>query len=248
MAFNPNNYEHVYGFELFDTVHNFFPEIMYDDSLFTDEIDNWLRYRMSVFFPAMYSRQQNLYRIYRSTPIRSDFNNWRLGNISNQVFHTSPSQPTPVLFSRTRPTTSRPTREPPIRTNRSNEPRIQRFNRVIRTTPENIMVSVLSSSIVPEQDNQTFSPRIWERFAEDVEVSPSREQVSAASEIVQNSAIPVETVCAICQDHESQIEQENWRVLHCSHSFHTSCVDNWLQHNVHCPVCRKDLREFSQEE
>lgn len=245
MAFNPNTYEHVYGFELFDTVHNFFPEIMYDDSLFTDELDNWLRYRMSVFFPAMYSRQQNLYRIYRSNPIRSDFNNWRLGNISNQVFHTFPSQPTPSLFSRQRPTTSRPVREPPIR---STEPRIQRFNRVIRTSPENIMVSILSSNIVPEQDDEPFVPRIWERFAEDVEVSPSAEQVSAASNIVGHRTIPAETVCAVCQDHDSQIEHENWRVLHCSHSFHASCVDNWFQHNVHCPVCRKDIREFSHEE
>ena len=85
MAFNPSAFEHVYGFDMFDTIHNFFPEILYDEELFSGELENWMRFRLSGFFPAMYSRQQNTYRIYRSSNIRSTFNSWRVGNTSPAV-------------------------------------------------------------------------------------------------------------------------------------------------------------------
>jgi hypothetical protein len=28
----------------------------------------------------------------------------------------------------------------------------------------------------------------------------------------------------------------------CHHTFHKSCIDTWFQENVHCPVCRHDIR------
>jgi hypothetical protein len=254
MTFNPHSYEHIYGFELFDTVHNFFPEILYDDTLFSNDLENWVRYRMGMLFPAMYPRQQNLYRIYRSNSTREEYNNWRGGNIGNPIIHSFPSppnmSPSSVPFSRFRtpPTQSRILRQPPIRTTSSPEshPRVQRLNRVVRTSPENILISILSTSIGMHENDEDVLPSRWNQYMDDVEVHPTPEQVSAASDIREHSIVQPETVCAICQDHESQISRENWRLLHCNHTFHISCIDSWFQRNVHCPVCRKDIREFSE--
>jgi hypothetical protein len=33
------------------------------------------------------------------------------------------------------------------------------------------------------------------------------------------------------------------RLNRCGHTFHTTCIDTWFQRNVHCPVCRHDIRE-----
>ena len=253
MAFNPQTFEHVYGFDIFDTIHNFFPEIIYDDTLFMSDMQNWMRHRMTVYFPAMYSRQQNLYRIYRSNPIREEYRNWRLGNLSNEVYHSTPVQPIPLQPSRTQvPVTYIPTRgstihrSQPIRVPQTNEPILHRSRRVVRTNPNpELLISILSSSIFSDMEEM---PRTWNRWGEDVEVFPTADHISAASEITSHSTMPNETVCAICQDHESQIPQENWRNLHCHHAFHLSCIDNWFRRNVHCPVCRKDIREFSAGE
>ena len=245
MAFNPNVYEHIYGFDIFDTIHNFFPEIMYDETLFVGDMNNWMRHRMNILFPAMYSRNQNLYRIYRSAPIREEYNNWRLGTATNEVLHTFPQQPSPVQFSRVPVRTPRSPTQPSRRSNVPvNPPRIERYSRVVRTSPENIVVSILSSSnLFPDIQE---SSRLWNRLGEDVEVAPTAEQITAASELMSHAEMPNETVCAICQDHESQSSLENWRQLHCHHAFHLSCIDSWFQRNVHCPVCRKDIREFSE--
>ena len=44
MAYNPSTYETVYGFDTLDTFHNYFPELMYDDTIFRNEILHWMRY------------------------------------------------------------------------------------------------------------------------------------------------------------------------------------------------------------
>eukprot|EP00455_Lapot_gusevi_P049686 TRINITY_DN708_c0_g2_i1.p1 TRINITY_DN708_c0_g2~~TRINITY_DN708_c0_g2_i1.p1 ORF type:complete len:398 (+),score=44.49 TRINITY_DN708_c0_g2_i1:99-1292(+) len=45
--------------------------------------------------------------------------------------------------------------------------------------------------------------------------------------------------CVICMnDFENGDEL---RTLHCFHSFHVDCIDNWLKQNAKCPVCRASL-------
>ena len=217
MAFYRSPYEQIYGHEMFDTIHNFFPEIMYDDSMFAGEINNWLRHRMNVLFPVTWQSQQTLYFGTRAEPIREEFHIWRRNQFPGARHHAVALQiPTPSV----------------------QRSRVQRFNRVIRTNPEtdNIMVSILTSSnIFPESE--------WRRFEEDVEVAATEEQITAASEILAHSSVPMTTNCAICQDRDSQIAGENWRKLSCTHTFHISCIDSWFRRNVHCPVCRKDIRD-----
>jgi Ring finger domain len=48
--------------------------------------------------------------------------------------------------------------------------------------------------------------------------------------------------CAICQD---PIEQDQMMriVRHCTHRFHQTCIDTWLNSHVTCPSCRHDIRQ-----
>ena len=87
------------------------------------------------------------------------------------------------------------------------------------------------------------------RFWEEVDVIATPEQIEAGSTILEQSAIPVDANCAICQEHTyaEGDSSHQWRQLRCSHQFHIECVDSWLEQSVHCPVCRADIRGESAE-
>lgn len=75
---------------------------------------------------------------------------------------------------------------------------------------------------------------------EPVIVRPTREQIQSASSIVELAATDTQ-VCAICQDTMNTSIQIR-RLNHCRHLFHIQCIGTWFQRNVHCPVCRHDIR------
>ena len=73
---------------------------------------------------------------------------------------------------------------------------------------------------------------------------PTQGQIAAASTIEVADSALTEHVCSICQENFSVGEQV--RILtHCDHRFHVLCIDNWFERNVHCPLCRHDIREIS---
>ncbi|EES10298.2 hypothetical protein BDA96_05G245400 [Sorghum bicolor] len=46
-----------------------------------------------------------------------------------------------------------------------------------------------------------------------------------------------ETMCSVCQS--EMADGEKVRVLTaCTHSFHTTCVEQWLRDHATCPLCR----------
>ena len=77
-------------------------------------------------------------------------------------------------------------------------------------------------------------------FLQPVPVQPSPEQIEANT-TVGNLVSDEEHACAICQDN-LQPEQEGRKLNACGHWFHKHCIDTWLEGNVHCPVCRHDIR------
>jgi hypothetical protein len=74
-------------------------------------------------------------------------------------------------------------------------------------------------------------------FFDPVPVAPSPEQITAATTVLAASP---DTNCAICQ--EDIIIAT--RIRACGHSFHGACLDQWLQMNPRCPVCRHDIRNL----
>jgi hypothetical protein len=78
---------------------------------------------------------------------------------------------------------------------------------------------------------------------EDVEVAPTNEQINQATSRLH---VDEPIVCSVCQDTIS-IDDDVRRINHCEHSFHVGCIDTWFVRNVHCPVCRHDIRETTNE-
>jgi hypothetical protein len=75
-------------------------------------------------------------------------------------------------------------------------------------------------------------------FMDPVPVAPSTAQIEAGSTL--HTAIS-DAPCAVCQD-TIRIGEVTRRLNHCNHAFHRGCIDTWYQRNVHCPVCRHDIR------
>jgi len=76
-------------------------------------------------------------------------------------------------------------------------------------------------------------------FLDPVPIYPSPTQISNAVE----TRIPVtNTICTICQEAVTTAT----RIRHCGHCFHGNCIAPWFLMSARCPVCRYDIREFTQ--
>lgn len=47
-------------------------------------------------------------------------------------------------------------------------------------------------------------------------------------------------LCPICLE-SSASSSLPIKTLNCFHSFHTSCIDQWIQNDPRCPICRGDI-------
>jgi len=83
--------------------------------------------------------------------------------------------------------------------------------------------------------------RNMDQFLQPVVVHPTPEQI-AANTTLGNLVSDTDHACAICQDALTS-EQQGRKLNACGHWFHKSCIDTWLDRDVHCPVCRHDIRE-----
>jgi hypothetical protein len=76
-------------------------------------------------------------------------------------------------------------------------------------------------------------------FLDPVFVRPTAVQIATATEA---PVAFVNTMCSICQEGVSS----GTRIRHCGHCFHGDCIAQWFTLNTRCPVCRYDIREFTQ--
>jgi hypothetical protein len=83
--------------------------------------------------------------------------------------------------------------------------------------------------------------RNMDQFLQPVVVHPTPEQI-AANTTLGRLVSDTDHACAICQDALTS-EQEGRKLNACGHWFHKNCIDTWLERDVHCPVCRHDIRE-----
>ena len=70
-------YQCVYGFHLFNDIHNFMPELLYDSQLFPPSMLDFLRYRVETYFPSEFTLQRHLYRLYGASSSHIAFQRWQ---------------------------------------------------------------------------------------------------------------------------------------------------------------------------
>jgi hypothetical protein len=106
---------------------------------------------------------------------------------------------------------------------------------------ENVPVNTAADNILNLFTTMLNSPTLNPGFMNAVIVRPSAETIRANTTLSTTSDADTNAVCAICQDgYEVGVERRSLNACH--HAFHKSCIDVWFQENVHCPVCRHDIR------
>jgi len=78
-----------------------------------------------------------------------------------------------------------------------------------------------------------------------VVVRPTANQIVQATTVEMPVFVDQESTCSVCQEGYI-LGQTVRKINHCSHKFHKLCIDTWFSENVHCPVCRYDIRDFNQ--
>lgn len=217
MSFNNTQYEYPYGFELLDNVHNFFPELLYDETLFRNDLLYWVRHRIEHMFPNIYSRQMNSYRLYQQLRRHRDYAHWR--NRQSPQLHIAEPMP-----QRQMPSTSTSTSTPG-----------DGRRRVFTGLPRSSYTSRADIDIL----GGLLGLSSLIQF-EDVPVIPTMDQINVGSALHAGNAVSPDAICSICQEHGNA--NATWRILYCNHAYHQVCVDRWFQENTYCPVCRADIR------
>jgi hypothetical protein len=203
-----------YGIQFLDDIHTYFPDILYNPDRFTNV-------------------QALLYYIRSQTSARFDlFSNAQRNYIVPNPYQANVTQPY---------TPQTPLRQPPpiVRQPPPPQPPQQSYyntNRNLEIFPLNdILSSVLLGSL-----GQDFT--LNATFSEPVTVAPSAAQIESATEIRQSAQTNDNVRCSICQDSFGE-GQAIRSIRKCGHEFHRECIDIWFQRNVHCPMCRLDIRD-----
>ena len=234
-----SQYETLYGVGLLDDLHNYFPALLYDIESFRT-VQGVLRYIQD--------------------QTRNRFDLFSLGSREYRG-RVSPPVPPP------------PTSVPSVRLNSTLNDVSGNVNTVnstfaaaspssattrIRQSPFTTLQYVLNLPDIEEEENRLTSQLLttllrlpmnpilrggqgMDAFLQPIVVRPTAAQIEANT-TVGNLVSDEEHACAICQD-TLQSEQEGRKLNACGHWFHKHCIDTWLEGNVHCPVCRHDIRE-----
>lgn len=228
------NYQRHYDVRLIDDIHNYFPAVLYEPERFhtVGDLLGYVRNQVREHFDLF------------STANRAYIPQTR---VLAPNLHVFPAHIHPPYAHAHAPTVAPPATPPP---------------RVVRTAAVPLEMNSVATQLIREMLGVRASPlnlqprfeaeSIWSilgglggagaaaAFNEPVPVRPTAQEVLRATTL--STVDTPDQVCAICQD--SMEEGSSARTLNtCHHSFHQACIDTWFTTNVHCPVCRHDIRE-----
>lgn len=98
----------------------------------------------------------------------------------------------------------------------------------------------------PRNSQQSeINRNLFDIFFQAVEVRPTQAQIDNASRVIRYSDIvnPLSETCPISLERFNPNDEVR-QILPCGHLFHQQEFQEWFQHNVRCPVCRYDIRNF----
>lgn len=209
-----HTFREFYGIGLLDDLHNYFPALLYAPENFVSVRD------VLGYIRTRAGQEMNLFsmgqRDYNNTRIRT--NNRSRPNIQHQNYSytTNPLPNTQTTnFSDHSPNTLR----------------IPVTSEVNGTDQSINMLASLFTLFAGDNVLDNLEP---------VVVRPSAAQLVAGTEVY--IAGDNRCNCAVCLDLPA-IGAEIRKIRGCGHTFHRRCIDIWFQRNVHCPVCRHDVRE-----
>ena len=233
------SYETIYNVGLLDDLHNYFPALLYEQHRFTNltSVFHYVRSQMN--------RRFNLYAY------------------GSQAFHQSQEEffrpePTPIIIPPTPitrpmqpaqpPTPNVQIRQRPVR----EEPDLAQAVDTLNTTRVLLDMLGLGAGLVdpfPPLRQQARAPtaEFWNQFRAPVVVRPSQAILQQNTELLEATAVPSNTVCAVCQETIQPTDQLR-RLRPCTHVYHRSCIDQWFARSVYCPTCRHDIREATTGE
>lgn len=227
------NYERLYDSSLLDDIHNYYPAVLYDSSRFSSVADvfAYIQEQTRNRFD-LYSYGLNQYRDRnRGSDIRRSS---RLNN-SRPVYANHENDNYVVQFT----TTDIP--EPPttVRMSSDIEAQWRDIDSIMGGNSTASSLGLITSLL--NAFNSPRVPRPPSNFMSPVVVRLSEEQIENGSRVDFVGA-RTENQCAVCQS-GFDIGEERRTLSACNHEFHRSCIDPWFHQNVHCPVCRHDIRE-----
>ena len=241
-------------------------------------IIGWVRYRMANLFPQTYRQSRVAYEQYRSAAQRESFDDWMfllnrpIATPPRQLHMRDYGPPAPIIHRSaphlvnlfTSPSTvsgwggadryTTPIRQP----NRIIHANI---GHLLNTFFDAVPVSASAAEINAASTILAHSEVSQETICavcQDHDVSPSGagSPTATLSRSPSESAIPGTAAAAASPATASPATSApgtaatvSWRKLNqCGHLFHAGCVDNWFARNVHCPVCRADIRHSATTE
>jgi hypothetical protein len=232
-------YQRLYGVQLLDDIHNYFPAFLYDQGQFLTLTDvfRYLNHQMHSQF-NLFSRGYAEYT--RANPIPAPH--------YTQV-RTAAATP---AASGPRPTTARTTSTTnPINMTTTTEtiditPLFTTYLNPGSTFQRTGGLRTAGTTTVPTTHSEGFlAQAILSMLGgglDPVVVRPTNEEISQGTSLRLATRTDEPDTCAICQDHYTE-GQAIRTLTHCHHAFHKGCIDPWFERNVHCPVCRHDIRE-----
>jgi len=205
-----------YGIEIFDEIHHYFPDILYNSQRFQNVqqllsyIQTQVRNRVDLFRNALNSHMQTNV-IYDNTPF-----------ITPHVL-----QP-PLIIPRRHQNVQPPQNAMPAGT---------------ETFLTNLLAGIINSDLSGNDINitATFADS---NFADRIPVFPTLQQIEQATSMRMATTADEGSACSICQDNFTS-GQAIRKIVQCRHEYHRGCIDTWLQSNVQCPICRHDVRGHS---
>lgn len=258
MAAPSTQYETLYGVSLLDDIHNYFPAILYDSSRFrtTQDLLHYIQVCTRNRFD-LFSFGQRAYLSNHLPPAleRSSPSSQVQTDLSGATVTRPTSSPQTPQAPRRR---HRPQSESsPISFSRSLEAMVNQItdlqpnhshSRVINITEDDLGLDEGASSLLNLVNLLGgFAPivpvtsyRTQGNIFDDVVVAPTQEQIDTATTRTFPTA---DTPCSICQDSIANNQMAR-QLNHCKHMFHISCIDEWFARDVHCPVCRHDIRDI----
>lgn len=250
--------EIIYGVQLLDDLHNYFPDILYNNSRFRSiqDILSYITLTTRTRF-NLYNMGRNRYypSISRRNTVHTNTNTHTDNKVEedqedsddniNDNAYARGSSPIPVRVSATLhtipPTEMYTTVEPllfqvPISTGATRHVDVTSTQMDEVTSSLNLINSLTSLFNIG-------GGGLSSSFLNPVIVHPTNEQIRNATRIFNMTIRNEDDVCAICQD-DMNIGNSIREIQACHHKFHRTCIDTWFSRNVHCPVCRHDIRDM----